>query len=43
MTKMAHYRTRMPKGVFVYDNHEQANRDRERWIVDAIVEAHRIG
>jgi hypothetical protein len=43
MTRMARYRTRMPKGVFVYANHDEANRDRERWIVDAIVEARRVG
>jgi len=39
MTRMAHYRTRAPKGIFVYASHAQANEDRERWIVDALVEA----
>jgi hypothetical protein len=36
---MASYRTRAPKGVFRYDSHEQANRDRERWTVEAMVRA----
>lgn len=37
LTKMAQYRTRAPKGVFIYKSHEEANADRERWLVDAIV------
>lgn len=37
MTAMARYRTRAPKGVFFYDSHEAANRDRDRWTVDAMV------
>ncbi len=37
MTRMAQYRTRAPKGVFHYRSHEEANRDRERWLVEAIV------
>ncbi len=41
MTKMAGYRTRVPKGVFVYRSHEEANRDRDRWLVDAMVEKRR--
>ena len=40
-TRMATYRTRAPKGVFIYASHEAANRDRDRWIVDAILERHR--
>jgi hypothetical protein len=39
MAEMARYRTRAPKGIFVYASHEQANEDRERWVVDAIVES----
>lgn len=35
--KMAQYRTRAPKGVFVYKSHEEANGDRERWLLDAMV------
>ena len=31
MTAMAQYRTRVPKGVFVYASHEAANRDWEQW------------
>lgn len=38
MAEMARYRTRAPKGIFVYASHAEANRDSERWIVDAIVE-----
>ena len=36
MTQMAQYRTRAPKGVFHYKNHEEANRDRDRWLTEAI-------
>jgi hypothetical protein len=43
MTAMARYRTRVPKGVFIYRSHDEANRDRDRWIVDAMVEARRVG
>jgi hypothetical protein len=43
MASMARYRTRAPKGVFIYDSHEQANLDRERWIVEAIVAVHEHG
>lgn len=34
---MLAYRTRAPKGVFLYRSFEEMNRDRERWIVEAIV------
>jgi hypothetical protein len=37
MTANANYRTRAPKGVFFYSNHEEMTRDRERWTVEAIV------
>ena len=43
MTSMAQYRTRAPKGVFIYESHEEANRDRDRWIVEAMVAAHEHG
>lgn len=39
LARMAEYRTRAPKGVFRYDSHEAANRDRQRWTVEAIVQA----
>jgi hypothetical protein len=29
---MAQYRTRVPKGIFVYASHEEANGDWERWL-----------
>src|SRR5688572_8082213 len=32
-----HYRTRVPKGIFFYQNHEEMARDRERWALEAIV------
>lgn len=32
------YRTRAPKGLFFYQNHDQMIRDREQWTVDAIVQ-----
>lgn len=41
MTQMAQYRTRAPKGVFIYDSHEAMEADRLRWIVEAMVERHR--
>lgn len=37
LTRMARYRTRAPKGIFVYRSHEEANADRQRWTVDAVV------
>lgn len=41
LTRMARYRTRAPKGVFRYRSHEEANADRERWTVDAVVASQR--
>ena len=32
------YRTRAPKGVFIYQSHEEMEADRLRWTVEAIVE-----
>jgi hypothetical protein len=46
MEKMARYRTRVPKGIFIYASHEEANHDREKWLIDAMVataEARRDG
>ena len=37
MTRMANYLTCAPKGVFRYKSHEEANRDREKWQVAAVV------
>jgi hypothetical protein len=37
MAQMAQYRTCAPKGVFHYKSHEEANRDRDRWLTEAIV------
>jgi hypothetical protein len=37
------YRTRAPKGVFLYDNHEQMDADRLRWTVEAMVDRARHG
>lgn len=31
MTRMAQYRTRVPKGVFIDRSHEDANRDWDEW------------
>jgi hypothetical protein len=36
LSQMAQYRTRVPKGVFIYSSHEEANRDWERWRVEAM-------
>lgn len=38
MTQMARYRTRAPKGVFIYSSHEDMEADRMRWLVQAMVE-----
>jgi hypothetical protein len=37
MDANARYLTRVPKGVFSYQNHEEMTRDRERWTLDAIL------
>jgi len=37
MTANARYLTRAPKGIFFYKNHEEMNRDRERWTIDAVI------
>jgi len=37
----AQYRTRVPKGVFIYYSAEEMEADRLRWTVDAVVEKHR--
>jgi hypothetical protein len=41
MAQMAAYRTRAPKGVFLYKSHEEANRDRERWLLEAVLATRR--
>jgi hypothetical protein len=38
MTRMANYLTCAPKGIFRYKSHEEANRDREKWQVAAIID-----
>jgi hypothetical protein len=35
---MQQYRTRAPKGIFIYRSHEEMEADRLRWTVEAIVE-----
>lgn len=37
MTRMAQYRTRVPKGVFIYYSAAEMNADRERWTIDAVI------
>jgi hypothetical protein len=41
LARQANYRTRAPKGVFIYYSAAQMDADRSRWTVDAIVEKHR--
>jgi hypothetical protein len=41
LTRLAEYRTRAPKGVFIYYSRADMDADRLRWTVDAIVERHR--
>jgi hypothetical protein len=36
MTAMARYRTRAPKGVFIYRSAEEMDTDRQRWLIDAM-------
>jgi hypothetical protein len=38
MAQMARYRTRAPKGVFVYRTHGEMEADRMRWLVQAMVD-----
>jgi hypothetical protein len=38
MSEMAQYRTRAPKGVFIYRSHAEMEADRLRWLVDAMLE-----
>ncbi len=37
MDANSRYRTRVPKGLYFYESHEEMARDRERWTVEAIV------
>lgn len=41
LATLARYRTRAPKGVYIYYSAEEMDRDRLRWTVDAIVERQR--
>lgn len=41
LAQLAQYRTRAPKGVFIYHSPEEMDADRRRWTVDAIVERQR--
>ena len=34
------YRTRAPKGIFFYRNHEEMTRDRESWTLEAMLARH---
>lgn len=42
MTRMANYRTRVPKGVYVYSSHEEANHDWDRWRLETMQANSRI-
>jgi hypothetical protein len=41
LARQARYRTRAPKGVFIYYSAAEMDADRLRWTVDAIVEKQR--
>jgi hypothetical protein len=41
LAQQAQYRTRAPKGVFIYYSAQEMDADRLRWTVDAVVEKHR--
>jgi hypothetical protein len=36
LTQMAQYRTRVPKGIFVYASHAAANQDWECWRIETM-------
>lgn len=38
LSAMARYRTRAPKGIFIYRNPAEMEADRLRWTVEAMVE-----
>lgn len=37
LADMARYRTRAPKGVFIYRNAAEMEADRLKWLVDAMI------
>ena len=41
MDANARHRTRVPKGIIFYGDHEEMIRDRERWTIEAIVQKQR--
>ena len=41
LARQAQYRTRAPKGVYIYYSAADLDADRFRWTVDAVVEKHR--
>lgn len=43
LATMAHYRTRVPKGIVLYRSHAEMDADRLRWTVEAMVERSRDG
>ncbi len=36
LISLSKFRTRVPKGIFRYKNHEEANKDWDRWIVEKL-------
>ena len=43
LASLVAYRTRAPKGVFIYSSHAEMDADRLRWTVEAMVERARHG
>jgi len=37
MDSMNNYKTRIPKGIFRYKNHEEANKAMDEWLVQTMV------
>ena len=37
MSANARYLTKVPKGIFFYQSHQEMIRDRERWTLDAVL------
>lgn len=38
LASLQRYRTRAPKGIFIYFSHEEMDADRMRWTVEAMTE-----
>jgi hypothetical protein len=37
---LSKFRTRVPKGIFKHKNHEEANKDWDKWMADTLKESY---